>query len=114
MADIRTSDLIVAFGLGLVAGAAAGVLLAPAPGEETRRRVRDAGSRALDRAREGAGKAREHVGAKVHEAQGAVLEGAERARQAVGDLEHRVGTAFKEGREAFRRESRGEAPAESS
>ncbi len=112
MADIRTSDVIIAFGLGLVAGAAAGVLFAPAPGAETRRRVRDAGERALERTREGAEVARDSVGSKVHGAKDAVREGADRARRAAGDLGHRVETAFKEGREAFLRES-GESPSES-
>jgi gas vesicle protein len=105
MADDRSTTLLVAFGLGLVAGAAAGLLLAPASGEETRKRVRDASGRALERARKSAERTREVVGDKVHEAQEMLQEGTERARRTAGDLERRVETAFKEGREAFLRES---------
>lgn len=41
MAENSTGETILAFMLGAIAGAAAGVLLAPEPGRKTRRRLAD-------------------------------------------------------------------------
>jgi len=65
--------------LGAVLGAGIALLLAPATGEETRRRITDAG-------RKVGGAARRHVG---------------RALDTAGDLQQSTSSALKAGREAF-------------
>ena len=56
MSDDSSIDVLVAFGIGVIAGAAAALLLAPTSGEDTRRRIgdtaRDAGDQIRDRGRE--------------------------------------------------------------
>jgi gas vesicle protein len=51
--------VILAFVLGAVTGAAVALLMAPATGEETRRRLADRARESADRAREVAGQGRE-------------------------------------------------------
>src|SRR4051812_41417901 len=51
--------VVVAFVLGAVAGAAAALLMAPASGEETRRRIADKAREGADRAGEAARQGRE-------------------------------------------------------
>lgn len=82
MSENRTTDMLVSFGVGLLVGAAAGLLLAPNTGEETRRRLGEFGEGALDRARTGL----------------------DAARRAAGDQVERLATAVKEGKEAYARE----------
>jgi len=77
----RSSIGPVAIGivLGAVLGAGLALLLAPATGEETRRRIADAGQKL-------GGAARRHVG---------------RALDTAGDLQQSTTSALKAGREAF-------------
>ncbi|MBR1712424.1 MAG: YtxH domain-containing protein [Alloprevotella sp.] len=49
---MRASDFLVAFFGGAVIGAAAGILLAPEKGEDTRKKLLDQGSRIADRVNE--------------------------------------------------------------
>ncbi len=49
MAENNTGETLLAFALGIVAGVVAGVLLAPASGEETREHVQDWMRSAKDR-----------------------------------------------------------------
>lgn len=70
--------MVIAFAIGSVIGAVAALMLAPAPGSETRRRLREIGGRTADRAR------------------GAI----EGARRVAGDQADRLGRAFEEGRAA--------------
>lgn len=72
-------DMVLLFGLGLVVGAAAGLLLAPAPGDETRRRIGEFVGDTTDKAREGLSSA------------GGIMR----------DQSQRVAHAMKEGKEAF-------------
>ena len=73
------SSVLVAFVLGAMAGAAVALLYAPAPGEETRRRL-------SERAREG----RQRAETMVRE-----------GREFVNRQRDQVATAFDRGREAF-------------
>ena len=77
----RQGEMFTAFAIGLVAGAVASLLLAPATGEETRRRVGDFARKMGDKAKEGADTAKQYV----NEARG------------------RVESAVQEGREAYQR-----------
>ena len=112
MNDDRSIDMIVAFGIGLIAGATAALLMAPASGEETRRRLgegaRDAGDRIRDRSRELGGQLRERyddVSGRVVETS---REASERVRdttdQVVGEVKSqadRVSHAIDEGKKAY-------------
>jgi gas vesicle protein len=49
----RTGDVLVAFGIGALVGAVGALLLAPATGEETRRRVSDLTRDTSEKAKEG-------------------------------------------------------------
>ena len=73
------SSVLAAFVLGAMAGAAVALLYAPAPGEETRRRL-------SERAREG----RQRAETMVRE-----------GREFVSRQRDQVATAFERGREAF-------------
>ena len=57
--DSNAGSVIVAFMLGAVAGAAVALLMAPASGEETRRRLGERAREGADKAREVAGQGRE-------------------------------------------------------
>lgn len=72
-------DMVILFGLGLMVGAAAGILLAPGSGEETRKRI----------------------GAFVDDSAGKAREGIQSAGGVVREQTHRIGHALKEGKEAF-------------
>ncbi len=71
--------LAIGIVFGAVLGAGLALLLAPASGEETRRRISDAGQKV-------GGAARRHVG---------------RAIDTAGDLQQSASSALKAGREAF-------------
>lgn len=83
-------DMILLFGLGLVVGAAAGLLLAPSSGEETRRRIGSFVDDTTGKAREGF----ENVAGKARE-------GIEGAGGVVREQSQRLAHALKEGKEAF-------------
>jgi hypothetical protein len=74
---------LLAFGLGVVAGSIAALLLAPATGEETRRRIGGIASKVTDRAKQTVGNAKDFVGAQ----------------------KDRLGVAVDAGRQAYLRES---------
>ncbi len=82
MSDDRSVETVLAFGAGLVVGVAAALLMAPATGAETRRRISDLGQTAADRAGEGMQSAKEFA--------------AEQAQ--------RIGQAVREGKEAYKKE----------
>ena len=67
-----------AFAIGLVAGAVASLLLAPAPGTETRRRVGNFARKVGEKAREGA----EHAKGYVNQARGRVEDAVNEGRDA--------------------------------
>ena len=81
MSDRGATDVLVGFGVGLLVGAVAAVLLAPATGEETRRRLGEKTREATDKAKEKAGSAGEFL----------------------KDQAGRLGAAFQEGKEAYQR-----------
>jgi gas vesicle protein len=83
MSENRTNQTLLAFGIGLAAGAAIALLLAPASGEETRRRLGQFGRTAGERAKEGA----------------------DLASSFVRDQAKRFGHAFEEGKRAYREET---------
>lgn len=72
-------DMVLLFGLGLVVGAAAGILLAPGSGEQTRRRI----------------------GEFVDDTTGKAREGIDTAGGVVKDQSQRLAHALKEGKDAF-------------
>ena len=88
MSDHRGSDFVV-FGAGALLGASVALLLSPAPGEETRRRLAEAGRGALDKANEG-----------IETVKSRARGGVESARHVAEGL----GQAFHEGKEAYQRE----------
>lgn len=94
MSDNKGSDLIVAFGAGILMGAVAGLLLAPSSGNETRRRIGEAAEGALDKGKEFAGTA-----------QTKSQEGVQAATEFVNDQKERLGEAFREGKQAYQRET---------
>jgi gas vesicle protein len=72
-------DATIAFTVGLAVGAVTALLLAPAPGQETRRRLGDFTKR---------------VGARVKD-------GVENARTHASDMKNRLGSAIEEGTKAY-------------
>lgn len=84
MSENRTTDVLVAFGIGLLVGGTAALLLAPASGAETRSRIGELAGDLGDKVR---GASETTVDRVKHEAS-------------------RVGTAFREGKEAYLRESK--------
>ncbi len=85
MSENRNLDVMMAFGLGVLAGTVGALLLAPASGEETRRRL----------------------GEMANDVAGRVKEGAGTVTSAVKDQVSRVSHAVEEGKLAYQRESRG-------
>lgn len=83
MSEHRTTDVLVAFGIGALVGAVGALLLAPATGEETRRRLGDFSRDAMDRAGSGI----------------------EQAKRVAGEQVERITHAVKEGKEAYARET---------
>ncbi len=78
-----TNGTLVAFGLGVLAGAITALLVAPASGRETRRRLGQAAQKVGDQAKTGF----------------------EATRHLVSDQKERLTRAVEEAREAYRRES---------
>jgi len=83
MSENRSTDLFVAFGVGALVGAAGALLLAPAAGEESRRRIEQL-------TQDTAGKARE---------------GVESLGKTFADQGKRLKHAFEEGRAAYSKEA---------
>lgn len=83
MSNDRTGDILVAFGIGALVGAVGALLLAPATGAETRRRV-------ADFARDTGEKAKE---------------GLNTAGRALSDQGKRLQHAIEEGKSAYKQES---------
>jgi gas vesicle protein len=77
-----TSDIFVSFGLGLFVGAATALLLAPAAGRETRRRLGEFGQGAIEKARTGMANARAFAGDQAQRVERALDEGKEAFRTA--------------------------------
>ena len=77
------ADVVLAFTIGGAIGVAAGLLLAPAPGAETRRRLSELGARTGARSRKAV-----EAGCRV-----------------AADQARRLGRAFEEGRDTFAREA---------
>jgi gas vesicle protein len=94
--SIRGSDVVVAFSAGALLGAVAGLLLAPASGAETRRRIGETAGSAVDK-----GKALASGAARKGR------EGVHAAGEFVKDQKERIGEALREGREAYRHPPRG-------
>ena len=86
--DSGAGTVVVAFVLGALTGAAVALLLAPASGEETRRKL-------AERAREG----RERAG-----------DAARQGRELWNRQRENLNTAFERGREAYEQARGGQAP----
>lgn len=92
----RGSDVVVAFSAGVLLGAVAGLLMAPASGAETRRRIGDAAGSTLEKGKSLASSAAEKGRGGMHA-----------AGDFVREQKERIGGAIREGREAYLRESKG-------
>ncbi|MFH1144023.1 MAG: YtxH domain-containing protein [Candidatus Eisenbacteria bacterium] len=89
----RSRDTLLAFLLGVAAGGIAALLLAPASGKETRRKIRETSEDVYRRGRDSVEKVGEQVGL--------------RARHLGDSAKHQVDAvkgAVSEGKEAYRRE----------
>jgi len=73
----ETSNVMVAFLLGAVAGSVAALLLAPASGEETRKKLADGLRKAKDKALDGLDSAKEYAGTHKEALKEAYQEGKE-------------------------------------
>ena len=112
MSDDRSIDVIVAFGVGLIAGAAAALLLAPTSGEESRRHIgetaKDVSGKIRDRSKEIGDQVRDRsteLGGQVRDrSREASDKLREQTDQVVGEVKSqagRVGKAFEEGKKAY-------------
>jgi gas vesicle protein len=101
MSDDRSIDVIVAFGIGLIAGAAAALLMAPTSGEESRRRIgetaRDVGEKVRERSRE----VGEQVKDRSRETSDKLREQTDQVLGEVKAQAARVGQAFEEGKKTY-------------
>ncbi len=93
--DGRTGggNVLIAFGLGALVGAAAAVLFAPASGSETRKRIRDFTGDALD-------KAGEYVG----DVKGKVSGSFQKGKEAINDRRNMIKSAIDAGKDAYSKE----------
>ncbi len=73
----ETSNVLVAFLVGAVAGGVAALLLAPASGEETRRKIKETLRRAKDKAAEELEQAKEYAASHKEAIKEAYQEGKE-------------------------------------
>ncbi|MDA8170843.1 MAG: YtxH domain-containing protein [Nitrospiraceae bacterium] len=89
----NSGNVILAFTLGALVGAAAAVLFAPASGSETRKRIKDFTGDVM-------GKAGDYVG----DVKGKVSEGIQKGREAVSDRKNMIKSALEAGKEAYVRE----------
>src|SRR3954451_12124663 len=80
----EAGTVILAFVLGAITGAAVALLMAPATGEETRRKIADRAREGADRAREAAGQGRELWNRQRETFANAVERGREAYQQARG------------------------------
>lgn len=94
MSEQRSTDIMVSFGIGLLVGAVGALLLAPASGEETRKRLGQFGD-----------DARKRLGHMGEEALQKTREGVETAKEFAGDQARRIERAVHEGKEAYLRET---------
>ena len=75
---------VLAFALGVIAGGITALLLAPASGEETRRKIGDLKLRVGDKARKGIDDAKHLVGEQKERVASAIVEGRKAYRESVG------------------------------
>ncbi len=86
-------NVLMAFGLGALVGAAAAILFAPASGSETRKRIKDFTGEALDKAGEYAGSVKDSV-----------TGGFQKGKEAIADRKNMIKSAIDAGKEAYERE----------
>jgi gas vesicle protein len=100
----KTSDTLLAFLIGAVAGGVAGILLAPDKGSETRRKLRQGAGDMYAKGEKILEEAGHALGEKAHGVADATRT---KAGELAGAGRHQVDAvkaAFAEGREAYRRE----------
>lgn len=83
--------VLVAFFLGGVAGALAGLLLAPASGAETRKKIKETSLEAKAKALE-----------KIESAKGEAAELVTRGKGKIGDVKSQIQAAMEAGKEAYK------------
>lgn len=86
-------NIILAFTLGALVGAAAAVLFAPAAGSETRKRIKDFTGDMLGKAGDLAGDVRDKV-----------TGGIQKGKEAISDRKNMLKSAIEAGKEAYHRE----------
>ncbi len=89
----RGGNVLLAFGLGALVGAAAAILFAPASGSETRKRIKDFTGEALDKAGDFAGGVKDRVAG-----------GFQKGKEAISDRKSMIKSAIDAGKEAYERE----------
>jgi gas vesicle protein len=100
----KSSDTLLAFFIGAVAGGITALLLAPDKGSETRRKLRQGASELYAKGEKVLDEAGHAVGEKVHDLSSAARG---KAGELVGAARHQVDAvkaAVSEGRDAYRRE----------
>jgi len=85
--------ILVAFFIGGVAGALAGLLLAPSSGTETRQKIKDATLTAKDKAFE-----------KIEEAKSEASSMLDKGKGKVGDVKTQIQAAVEAGKKAYKQE----------
>lgn len=102
--NTRTNDAVVGFLLGAVVGAGVALLLAPASGRDTRRKIGDTARRLGDEANGKLGEIKETVGSRASEIKDAVAGRAAEIKDAVvgraAEIKGNVEEAVETGRAA--------------
>lgn len=99
----RGGSTLMGFVCGVAVGAGIALLLAPASGEETRRRLRETASRLQDDAQERIGHAKDVAKDKIGQARDMAKDKIGQARGTLNEITEDAKAAFDTGREAYSR-----------
>lgn len=102
--DRDSLDLTFAFLLGGIVGATVALLFAPAPGTETRRRIREAGDDLSLNVKEEYGRMRDKAEINVSRLKNRASEGINQAKSFYDQKKSKVREAYQEGKRAFEEE----------
>jgi gas vesicle protein len=97
-------DLTFAFLLGGIVGATVALLFAPAPGIETRKKIREASDDLSENMKEEYGRIRDKAEIEVSRLKNRANEGINQARNFYDQKKSKVRDAYREGKRAFEEE----------
>jgi gas vesicle protein len=100
----NSMDLLFSFLLGGVVGATVALLFAPASGEQTRRRIREATDEVSDNLKQEYGRVRDKAEIEISRLKNRASEGMTQAKSFYDQKKSKVREAYDEGKRAFENE----------